>query len=290
LKALQQYFLLALRRIATLATYPQNDSYWRRTLEQLKHLVHWLYSNCFPLRAIIRSQIGTQLLAVHHYKGSINNSGSKFNVQGGDAGCSRAHVSHFLEILCTIIGGLNSESAADGEGSTSTLLQSRNISELISDVLMPLHAPNEMVEWRDQIPVLQSYHESLVRCLVRLVERDRLCAEQHLQMRGTTHKSRLGAPVNVLTQVLKTLLRTWPDGYNSNTPKQVLLLHELELLLEMASLEEVAAVQQALLVRIQLVFLVNALFIACSDPSGEVHWQRGRQHPACSEGAAVLQE
>ena len=40
-------------------------------------------------------------------------------------------------------------------------------------VLLPLHAPGEMVEWRDQVPVLQSYHEALVQCVVRLAIRDR---------------------------------------------------------------------------------------------------------------------
>ncbi len=246
--------------------------------------MHWLYSHCLPLRAALRSQIGHQLLAVHHYKGSI----SKFSVQGSDAGSSRAHVSHFLDILCAVVSGLSFESA-DGEGGASSLLQSRSVSELLSDVLMPLHAPNEMVEWRDQIPVLQSYHEGLVRCLLRLVERDRLCAEKHLQARGGTHKSKLAAPVNVLTQALKTLLRTWPDGYQSNTPKQVLLLHELEMLLEMASLHEVAAVQQALLVRVNGVFYFYIAHFA-SDPPGEVHRQRGGQHSTGATGATVLQK
>eukprot|EP01034_Spumella_vulgaris_P029535 gene29535-36601_t len=244
--------LAAIRRIATLTTTPQLGQ-WRRTLDQLKHLVHWFYTNCVSLRPVIRSQIGAQLLAVHHYKGSTNGTGSKFSVQGTDAGSSRAHVSHLLEILCVIIGGLtggNIEETSTDMECASSLLQLRAVSELLSDVLMPLHTPNEMVEWRDQVPVVQGYHEVLVRCVVRLVERDRLCTETHKQTRGGAFQSVLAAPVSVLTQALKALLRLWPDGYQTNTPKQVLLLHELEMLLELTTLEEFSVILQPLMTRL----------------------------------------
>lgn len=31
--------------------------------------------------------------------------------------------------------------------------------------LLPLHKSNEMYEWRDQIPLLELYHEPLVFCI-----------------------------------------------------------------------------------------------------------------------------
>lgn len=40
----------------------------------------------------------------------------------------------------------------------------------------------------------------------------------------------------------------WPDSFNTNTPKQVLLLHEVEMLLEKATIQEFAQLQGPLLV------------------------------------------
>lgn len=36
---------------------------------------------------------------------------------------------------------------------------------LLLSSLLPLHKSNEMYEWRDQIPLLQTYHEPLVFCI-----------------------------------------------------------------------------------------------------------------------------
>ena len=68
---------------------------------------------------------------------------------------------------------------------------------LLANVLLPLHKNNEMYEWRDQIPLLQLYHEPLVFCLVQYLERDRSLA----------------------VPVVEAVLRAWPEGYQSNTPK-----------------------------------------------------------------------
>jgi hypothetical protein len=39
---------------------------------------------------------------------------------------------------------------------------------LLLATLLPLHKSNEMYEWRDQIPLLQIYHEPLVFCIVQV--------------------------------------------------------------------------------------------------------------------------
>jgi hypothetical protein len=126
--------------------------------------------------------------------------------------------------------------------------------DLLHSVLMPLHAPNEMVEWRDQVPVLQGYHESLVRCMVRLNE---VCIQQlQQQARGSagadaissTSSSSTTAPSTaqfsatstptltltpstpapasaassaLLVETITAQLKSWPDSYQTNTPKQV---------------------------------------------------------------------
>ena len=43
--------------------------------------------------------------------------------------------------------------------------------EILIEVLIPLHLPNDMILWRDQVPVLQNYHEDLVRCILCLIDK-----------------------------------------------------------------------------------------------------------------------
>ncbi len=207
----------------------------------------WVYRHKQELRPFIRSQLGAHLLRTHHSRAAVDgdasatNNPNRFTVQGNDAGSSRAHVSHLLEVLHCVLGGLTAPTAC------APLLHNPAVSELLVDVLMPLHAPNEMIEWRDQIPVLQCYHEQLVRCVVKLVERDSSCADTQKSNSATS------APNSVLVQSIKLLLKLWPDAYQSNTPKQVLLLHELEMLLEFATLTEFHSVLQILLVYSHLI-------------------------------------
>lgn len=114
------------------------------------------------------------------------------------------HIRHLLDLLITILDGM--PLPASGEAFTEENLNLRK--QLLVKVLLPLHRPNEMVLWRDQVPVLQDYHEALVRCTVRAAA---------------------GHP-DLLSLTIRGVLDQWPDAYNANTPKQVLLLHELETL------------------------------------------------------------
>ena len=64
-----------------------------------------------------------------------------------------SHIQHLLELLLPVV---------DGIAAASTTRQ-----HVLEKVLLPLHCPNDMVLWRDQVPVLQEYHELLVRCTVK---------------------------------------------------------------------------------------------------------------------------
>ena len=128
---------------------------------------------------------------------------------------------------------------------------------------MPLHEPNEFIEWRDQQPVISTYHQTLVRCVLKLNDVSQACVRasnakwgdnregQHWQRPRQRHwihnegKGKLvststGSPASasavgisspVIVQAINSLLRQWPGGRHANTPKEVLFIHELEALL-----------------------------------------------------------
>lgn len=77
---------------------------------------------------------------------------------------------------------------------------------LLTYHLVPLHRPSSMVLWRDQTSLLELYHEPLVQCIALLLQKQ---------------------PKWIL-KVVAALLEpdVWPKG--GNTPKLVLLLHEID--------------------------------------------------------------
>ena len=199
------------------------------SLRCAKHCFHWAYTQRVDMRGAMRKLLGARLLGLGSGKG-----------RGRDGGRSRFHVRHLLELLQAVVSGFSSESLP---GVRRGLLQ---------QVLLPLHLPGEMIEWRDQVPVLQHYHEALVQCMVRLVLRDRdasllwgECGENLGASAMTTHPP-------MLTQAMLGLMRQWPQGFDANTPKEVLLLHELEALISLgaAAPAELEPVTPALLERV----------------------------------------
>lgn len=68
---------------------------------------------------------------------------------------------------------------------------------LLTDVLLPLHEPNQMATWSIQQPLIENYHEALVGCLIPFLE---------LQP-------------DLVEVVFKAIATAWPRGFNSNTPK-----------------------------------------------------------------------
>ena len=90
----------------------------------------------------------------------------------------------YVQVLGQIIKGFGSP------------LTSTHQSLLINN-LLPLHQNNEMYEWRDQIPLIQLYHEPLVFCLMQYLERDQ----------------------SLTVRVIDAVLKAWPEGYQANSPK-----------------------------------------------------------------------
>lgn len=219
-----------LKRILSLARLNSNDDSSSSPLTPsaaigiLQHLLIRIYESRFDMRAIVRSHLIKYLLCVN-YGSSRDREHTR-----GDGGKTRSHVQYLLQVLQCIIRGFEV---------TESLDAFRTRRELMSEALLPLHLPNEMIEWRDQIPVLQTYHEDLVRCVILLAEKSDT---------GFYAASNNDPRNSLLTEIFTQLLQHWPDGYNTNTPKQVLLLHEMETLLERFDMPRFLPLHDALLV------------------------------------------
>ena len=109
-------------------------------------------------------------------------------------------------MLVQIIQGFSeasSESKAS-EGASEDSAVPSELLELYREVLLPLHRPNGFFEWRDQLPLLQTYHEPLMACLLALLRRNDCKAASFL-----------------LPELFGELPEAWPEGYNANTAKEV---------------------------------------------------------------------
>lgn len=200
----------------------------RIILIHLKRLFHWVYSHRNADRPLLRHLLGKVILS------TADTGAARASVV--DGGNSKGHVAPLLDLVYSIIAGL---SVTTGGEETHC---EQNMSSLLHDILLPLHAPNEMVLWRDQIPVIQTYHEPLVKCVLKLVEKDG-------QLRAADGPTgTLASKPSVLVQAVLGILKMWPERFDTNTPKQVLLLHELEMLVERASNEEFLAFKTVILV------------------------------------------
>ena len=123
------------------------------SLSSAQHCLHWIYQNRLDLRTMMRKSISSVLRSqscslIPGYQKSRHNDGGK----------GRDHVAPMLEFLLCIVEGFLVPLREADRG-------------LLEQVLMPLHQPNQMVEWRDQIPVLQIYHPQLVDCVKALIEK-----------------------------------------------------------------------------------------------------------------------
>jgi serine/threonine protein kinase len=103
-----------------------------------------------------------------------------------------------LRVLLRILRGVNEAS--------HELLPAHE--HLLFSTLLQLHQPNSLVLWRDQTALLELYHEPLVQCMAVLLHKE----------------------PNWISPVLESIMKP-PIWTISNTPKCVLLLHELDLLI-----------------------------------------------------------
>ncbi len=143
----------------------------------LRECWHWLYSSFPEHRRDIRLVLGGVLL--------------DFRSKPTPA----TRISPILELLGQITKGFQTPLLDVHRG-------------LFTHILLPLHEPNQMAEWRDQLPILAEYHEPLVYAIAIILDKEPSLAPEAVQ----------------------SILSFWPEGLDSNSAKEVLLLHELETL------------------------------------------------------------
>ena len=123
---------------------------------------------------------------------------------------SATGISMTLRVLLRILQGSTTIS-----NTTTTITAVPSYKHLLFHQLVPLHQPSSMVLWRDQTALLDLYHEPLVQCMAVLLKQKQ----------------------EWVPLVVEALLQSdvWPTG--GNTPKIVLLLHEVDTFLSLASIE-----------------------------------------------------
>ena len=118
----------------------------------LSRMLHWVYASQPSQRAKMRLWLGQKLL---HFGKHPNKS---------------LAVVPMLDVTAQIVRGFNGASS-DGALSSSSSLDEAHL-QLLHGVILPLHNTNTFYEWRDQSPLLQTYHASLVHCILEFLKRD----------------------------------------------------------------------------------------------------------------------
>eukprot|EP00802_Teleaulax_amphioxeia_P015309 Tamp_15396.p1 GENE.Tamp_15396~~Tamp_15396.p1 ORF type:complete len:480 (+),score=95.13 Tamp_15396:119-1441(+) len=156
----------------------------------------------FPsLRAGLRHKVGTCLVAEVYQCQQISASSMGVRLHALDGGARNSSISLVgavaaLEVMTGMVRGLRKP------------VTSEQHLKLLRDCLLLLHEPNTMID--DRTPLLELFHKPLCLALVAFVE----CAPQ------------------VATELLRAVVSYWPTSASANSSKEVLLLHEIELVLE----------------------------------------------------------
>ena len=176
-----------------------------------KFTLHWLYRYRVDLREFMRIEMAKKLRHIGPSstwpvkdRGSADQSAGI----GKDAGGSRLHVKPLLELLHSIIGGLSPVQRA-------SKCTNVTVHRLLTSLLLPLHAPSEYIEWRDQTPVIAQYHEILVKCILRLIDVEKRAGLPY-------------SPSSVAVESVRGLVCIWPQGKDANTPKEVCFCMKLK--------------------------------------------------------------
>jgi len=190
----------------------------RRHIACLDRITGMVYErvDC-TLRAKARLRMGGLL---HTF--ALTNGTSRGNGHLGQENTGAAYVDSILKIMLRILRGalkMDNNGSEEGENLPDSY------KHLLRNVLLPLHIPSGMILWRDQQPLLGLYHKTLVQCIGAIVTLDK----------------------NLIEEVIQYIIhpKIWPlegkreDGGTrlANTPKLVLLLHEIDTYIALLELD-----------------------------------------------------
>lgn len=184
---IQDDFVMALAS-KTDGTHPQEE--W----PYLRDVLLWLYEHSVARRAQLRSLVGRVLRAF-----------SKFSHRN-------VPVAPLLQVLGPIIRGFRAPLTQEHKS-------------LLLEVLLPLHRPNEWLQWDRQTPLISMYHKELVHCIKLYLEKQ----------------------PSLSVRCLEAICTHFPQDREANTPKEVLLLHEISQVLRFVDAEGIKQVLPPLL-------------------------------------------
>ena len=162
----------------------------------------WYELGNVAIRRQCRAQLGSVWSTFEARSSGVGVAGGGGSLSGAGVrseDTSSSGIALTLRILHRILMGISSNN------NKSTLCKSHE--HLLFQHLIPLHRPNSMVLWRDQTCLLALYHEPLVQCIAILLQ-------QKPKWTGRVIEGLMASDV-------------WNKG-GGNTPKLVLLLHEID--------------------------------------------------------------
>jgi hypothetical protein len=218
---------------------------WEEHVQRLEFILcEWYRVSSPPLRKVCRVQLGriwSQFLVRNSAGGAIAGGSSGTNIKLENTTSSGIDMA--LRVLLRIVRGMMPSSNISDDydddpsmlnndaSSAAQLSQQTSIcyEHLLFHHLLPLHTPNSFVLWRDQTSVLELYHEPLVQCIATILQKQ------------TSKKVRDKWIGKVLLALQDSSI--WGSNKTSsgggNTPKLVLLLHEMDTYLSLLSAETI---------------------------------------------------
>ena len=163
----------------------------------------WYELGSIDIRRQCRAQLGSVWSNFEARSSGVGSSLSGAGMRSEDT--SSSGIAMTLRILHRILMGIGKNKKPDRQLSKASL--SKSYEHLLFQHLIPLHRPNSMILWRDQTCLLALYHEPLVQCIAILLK-------QKPSLTGRVIEGLLASDV-------------WDKGAG-NTPKLVLLLHEID--------------------------------------------------------------
>jgi hypothetical protein len=174
-----------------------------RLVDSLLGLVHSLYARFIAVRPMVRAAVMDTMLSAAQRLSTLSalSVGARLHEMDGGPRLSGINAAGLISLL--------EFAGAIARGYRQPLAQRHQ--NLLWEIALPLHAPENAVD--DTTPVLELYHRPLTLWCSDLLRKSPALFPRFIETLVTAH---------------------WPTASGSNSSKEVLLLHELELVMEHA--------------------------------------------------------